>query len=371
MDALPTGTVTFLFTDVEGSTRLWEEHPDAMRAALARHDAVVESLAEQHHGCVVRPRGEGDSRFCVFARATDAVAAALAVQRALQAEPWSTPGPLRVRVALHTGEADLRAGDYYGTAVNRCARLRAIAHGGQTLLSGTTHDLAVGVLPAGAALRDLGEHRLADLVRPERVFQLLHPDLPADFPPPRSPDALPHNLPVQLTALVGRERELADLRRLLAGTRLLTLTGTGGCGKTRLALQAAADALGDHPDGVWLADLAPLSDPALVQQTAGAALGVPEQPGQAMLGTLVPALRTKRLLLAAIRGRVPACAVVAAAIHARVERARKMWRPFFERRSSAVHSPRSVRQFARSVVLKVPRDVRTCQSIRFARVVSL
>src|SRR5215475_6388377 len=135
MATLPTGTVTFLLTDIEGSTRLWEGHPDQMRAALVQHDAIVEVLTEQHHGAVVRPRGEGDSRFCVFARATDAVAAAAAIQRALHEESWPTPTPIRVRMALHTGEADLREGDYYGPAVNRCARLRGVAHGGQTLLS--------------------------------------------------------------------------------------------------------------------------------------------------------------------------------------------------------------------------------------------
>jgi class 3 adenylate cyclase len=179
--ALPTGTVTFLLTDVEGSSRLWEAHPEAMRAALARHDALVEALTERHGGCVVRPRGEGDSRFAVFARATDALAAALAVQRALHAEPWPTPEPLRVRMALHTGEADLRDGDYYGSAVNRCARLRDVAHGGQVLLSATVRDLAAGNLPADAALRDLGAHRLRDLGEPERVFQLLGAGLPDGF----------------------------------------------------------------------------------------------------------------------------------------------------------------------------------------------
>src|SRR5262245_34644280 len=297
MAALPTGTVTFLLTDVEGSTRLWEQHPEATRAALVQHDAIVEFLTEQHHGCVVRPRGEGDSRFCVFARATDAVAAAAAIQRALHAEPWPTPVPLRVRLALHTGEADLREGDYYGAAVNRCARLRAVAHGGQAVIAMATEELVRDAMPRATGLRDLGEHRLRDLGRPERVFQLLHPDLPADFAPLRSLDVLPHNLPVQLTALVGRERELAELRRLLASARLLTLTGTGGCGKTRLALQAAAEALDDYPDGVWLAELAPLSDPRLVPQAAAAALGVPEQPGQPMLRTLVHVLRHRRPLL--------------------------------------------------------------------------
>ena len=194
MAQLPTGTVTFLFTDVEDSSRLWEQQPAAMRQALARHDALVEAAVEQHGGMVVRPRGEGDSRFAVFTRASDAVAAALAVQQALTVEPWPTPLPLRVRLALSTGEADLRDGDYYGAAVNRCARLRAMAHGGQVLLAQTTADLARGALPEGASLRDLGEHRLRDLVQPERVYQLLHPTLPADFPPLRSLASRPSGL---------------------------------------------------------------------------------------------------------------------------------------------------------------------------------
>src|SRR5262245_43979873 len=211
MTALPTGTGTSLFTDVEGSTRLWEQRPEAMGRALVQHDAVVEFLTEQHHGQVVRPRGEGDSRFCVFARATDAVAAALAIQRALHAEPWPTRQPLRVRVALHTGEADLRAGDYYGPAVNRCARIRAVARGGQVLLSRATVDLARDAPPGGLGLRDLGEHRLSDLARPEQLFQLVHADLPAAFPPPRSLSALPNNLPLQLTSFVGRGWEIAEV----------------------------------------------------------------------------------------------------------------------------------------------------------------
>jgi class 3 adenylate cyclase len=159
-DALPTGLVTFLFTDVEGSTRAWAHYPEAVRTALARHDALIEQLVEQHRGQVVRPRGEGDSRFAVFGRASDAVAGACAIQRAFVREAWPTPVPLRIRVALHTGEADLRAGDYYGSAVNRCARLRAIAHGGQLVLSGITADLVREGLPAEVGLRDLGQHRL-------------------------------------------------------------------------------------------------------------------------------------------------------------------------------------------------------------------
>src|SRR5919198_315537 len=170
MSGLPTGTVTFLFTDVEGSTRLWEQHPEAARAALVEHDALIELLAEQHGGQVVRPRGEGDSRFCVFARASDAVAAAAAIQQALHQEPWPTSTPIRVHMALHTGEADLRDGDYYGSAVNRAARLRGIAHGGHAVLSMVTEELLRGALPADAALRDLGAHRLRDLGEPERVF---------------------------------------------------------------------------------------------------------------------------------------------------------------------------------------------------------
>src|ERR687886_2550711 len=160
MPELPTGTVTFLFTDIAGSTALWEQQPETARVALARHDALVEAIVAAHQGVVVRPRGEGDSRFAVFVRATDAVAAAAALQQALYAEPWPTPTPLRVRMAVHTGEADLRAGDYYGPAVNRCARLRAVAHGGQTLLSQATYDLVRDGLPPGIALQDLGEQRL-------------------------------------------------------------------------------------------------------------------------------------------------------------------------------------------------------------------
>jgi predicted ATPase/class 3 adenylate cyclase len=297
MGGLPTGTVTFLFTDVEGSTRLWEAHPAPMRAALSRHDALIEQAVERHGGVVVRPRGEGDSRFAVFARATDAVAAAAAIQQALHTEPWPPETPLRVRLALHTGEADLRDGDYYGSAVNRCARLRSIAHGGQTLLSMVTEELVRDALPPEVGLREVGEHRLADLIRPERVFQLLHPALPAAFPPLRSLDTFPHNLPLQLTSFVGRDHELAEVRRLLQTTRLVTLTGTGGCGKTRLALQAAADLLPAYPAGVWLVDLAPLADPALVPATVATAVGVREAAGQPLLATLVGALHPRHLLL--------------------------------------------------------------------------
>jgi predicted ATPase/class 3 adenylate cyclase/Tfp pilus assembly protein PilF len=293
----PSGTVTFLLTDIEGSTRLWLQHPDAMRHALARHDTLLTACIEGHGGKLLKQRGEGDSGFAVFARATDAVAAALELQRALAREAWPTETPLQVRVALHTGEAELQEGDYYGPAVNQCARLRAVGHGGQTLLSQTTAALAREELPAGVSLRDLGAHRLKDLQRAEPIFQLVHPELPAEFPPLRSLEAFAHNLPVQLTRFIGRERESAEVKRLLSTAYLLTLTGAGGCGKTRLALQVAADLTGEHGNGVWLVELASLSDPALVAQTVASTLGVREELGRLLIETLADSLRPRSLLL--------------------------------------------------------------------------
>jgi predicted ATPase/class 3 adenylate cyclase/Tfp pilus assembly protein PilF len=297
--SLPVGTVTFILTDVVSSTRLWEQFPEQMRQALARHDALVESLVAQHAGVVVRPRGEGDSRFGVFPRASDAVAAACAIQRALHAETWSLPEPLRVRLALHTGEADLRAGDYYGSAINRCARLRDVANGGQAILSSVTASLARERLPAGASLRSLGRHRLKDLPEADEVFQLVHPELPADFPPLRSLSAAPHNLPIQLTSFVGREQDLDDLReRLLRKeVRLLTLIGTAGTGKTRLAMQVAEDTLAEFPRGVFFVPLAPLTDPERLLSAIGDAVGVKEVQGQPLLHTLIDALQAKGMLL--------------------------------------------------------------------------
>jgi len=312
MGEWPTGTVTFLFTDIEGSTKLWEQHPGTMPVALARHDDLLTEAIQQHGGVVVKNRGEGDSFFAVFARATDAVAAAWTLQQALLAEPWPPPlapptlgglGGLRVRVALHTGEADQRGGDYYGASVNRCARVRAVAHGGQVLLSQATAERVREHLPEGGrsgatwGLRDLGSHRLKDLQQPEHLYQLLHPDLPADFPPLRSLAAFAHNLPAQVTRFIGREREMGEVKVLLATTRLLTLTGSGGCGKTRLALQVVAEVLEEYLDGVWLVELAALADPNLVPQTVAAALGVREEPNRPLLATLADYLRPRSLLL--------------------------------------------------------------------------
>ncbi len=295
MADLPTGTVTFLFTDIAGSTRLWERHPDAMRGALARHDALVRSAIEAHGGHVFKTVGDA---FCAaFQTAPAAVAAALAAQRALAAEAWPAEAPIAVRVGIHTGAAEARDGDYVGTALNRVARLMGAGHGGQVLVSAAAWELVRDDLPAGVGLRDLGEQRLKDLRRPERVFQLSGPGLAAEFPPLATLDARPHNLPVQVTSFVGREREMADLKRLLATARLVTLTGIGGTGKTRLALQAAADLVDDFADGAWFVDLAPMSDPALVAGTVASALGVKEEADRPVEATLADALAGKALLV--------------------------------------------------------------------------
>ncbi len=277
--SLPCGAVTFLFSDIEGSTRLWELHPAAMRQALRRHDALLRQAVEANHGWVVKTTGDG--LHAVFASPAQALAAALAAQLALQAEAWPelAPQALRARMGLHTGEAEGRAGDYYGPAVNRAARLMSAGHGGQVLVSALTAGLAQDDLPQCAGLLDLGEHRLKDLVRPEHIYQLTHPDLPAEFPPILSLDALPNNLPVQLTSFVGRGRELAETAGLLVGCRLLTLTGSGGVGKTRLALQTAAEALANFPGGAWFVELAPLVEPDQVLAAVAAALDLRSMPG--------------------------------------------------------------------------------------------
>jgi predicted ATPase/class 3 adenylate cyclase len=289
---LPSGTVTFLFTDLEGSTRLWQDHPDAMKAALARHDAIVRDAIESHRGHVVKTTGDGFH--AAFGVAHDALDAAVDAQLALAAEPWGATGPLVVRMGVHTGPAELRDGDYYGTAVNRAARLTSVAHGGQIVVSLATEEL---VEESGVELADLGEHVLRDLSRAERVFQVVHPELASDFPALRSLDSFPSNLPLQLTAFVGRDDELAEIVVALDGARVVTLTGIGGVGKTRLALQAAAQVVANFRDGAWLCELAPVGDPGAVVEAIATALGVQPRPGRTLDDSLVDFLRIKQLLL--------------------------------------------------------------------------
>ena len=314
--APPTGTVTFLFTDIEGSTSLWESHPDAMRPALARHDVLLRRAVERNGGYVFKT--VGDAFYAAFAVAGAALEAALAAQTGLCAEPPGLPTPLSVRMALHTGACEERGGDYFGPPLNRVARLVAAGHGGQVLLSEATQALVRDALPPGAALQDLGERRFKGLQGPQRVFQLLHPALPADFAPLRSLDdpTPPNNLPQQTTSFIGREGEVAEVKALMRKSRLVTLVGAGGAGKTRLSLQVAADLLAEGDDGVWLAELASLSDPALLPQIVAQMLGIKEQGGRTMADTLTDALKTRHLLLILDNCEhiLPACAALASGL---------------------------------------------------------
>jgi predicted ATPase/class 3 adenylate cyclase/Tfp pilus assembly protein PilF len=294
----PTGTVAFLFTDLEGSTGLWERYPEAMSEALASHDEILQAVIGANNGSVVKTTGDGVH--AVFSTATDALEAALEAQRALLLEGWAEIGPLRVRMALHTGTAtEERGGDYYGPPVNRAARLLSAAHGGQVLLSLATRELVRDQLPPDVELQNLGEHSLKDLFRPEGVFQLMASGLPSEFPPLRTLRAKPNNLPLQSTPLVGREREVEEMAERLRDerVRLLTLTGAGGTGKTRLALQAAADLLEEFEDGAFFVSLATITDPELVPSAIAGPLGVKESPEQPLVETLKNHLREKHLLL--------------------------------------------------------------------------
>ena len=235
---LPSGTVTFLFTDLEGSTRLWEEHPDEMRGALVHHDALLREAIEAHGGYVVKTTGDG--LHAAFAAAHDAIDAAVAGQLALRGERWGAAGPLSVRMGIHSGPADLRDGDYYGTAVNRAARLMSVAHGGQIVVSLATEEL---VQDSGVGLLDLGEYALRDLSRAERIFQVVHPELTREFERLKTLDSFAGNLPVQYTSFVGRDEEFAKVVAILGEAPLVTLIGTGGVGRARLAVQAAAEVL--------------------------------------------------------------------------------------------------------------------------------
>jgi predicted ATPase/class 3 adenylate cyclase len=296
--ALPFGTVTLLFSDIVGSTSLWEQNAAVMGAALSRHDTLLRNAIEGAGGHVFKTVGDGF--YTVFAEAHDAVAAAVAAQRAIQAEPWPQI-PIQVRMAMHSGVCELRDEDYYGPPANRTARLVAVGHGGQVLLSGTTRELVADALPRDVSLRDLGEHRLKDLGQPAHIFQLCISGLPDGFPPLRSLDnpALLHNLPQQPTTFVGRQAELTEICALIGQSqaRLVTLTGAGGVGKTRLALQVAAELLDGSGEGVWMVELAPLADAELVPQEVASVLGVREQPGRPAQDTLVDAIADRHLLI--------------------------------------------------------------------------
>jgi predicted ATPase/class 3 adenylate cyclase len=290
-------TLTFVFTDLESSTRLWESFPDAMKAAMERHDAILRDAVEDSDGRVVKITGDG--LMAVFSSASDGVRACLEAQRALQDEAWGETGPLRVRMGMHAGEPQPRAGDFYGPPVNRAARIMAAAHGGQVLLSALAAELAEERLPVEARLRDLGDHRLKDLFQPEHIFQLVHPGLPTDFPPLATLSQRPNNLPTQTSEFLGREAQLAAIRDLLdaAGVRLLTLTGPGGIGKTRLALQGAADQIDRFEDGVYFVDLAPVQDPDAVFEAVVRAIGLTGTSDEGVLEVLKQQLRAKHMLL--------------------------------------------------------------------------
>jgi class 3 adenylate cyclase len=294
MAGVPTGTITFLFTDIEGSTRLWQDHPDAMRAALARHDGLLRAAIEARGGYVFSTAGDGFS--AAFHSVQDGVAAALEAQQSLAAEQWGDAA-LRVRMALHCGEAEERSGDYFGPVLNEAARLMSVAHGGQVLMSSTVRDLIGEGLAGEARLIDLGQQRLKDVDRSIQVFQVTHPELVDVFPPLQTGVEVPHNLPSELTSFVGREHELAEVRALVDDCRLVTLTGAGGSGKTRLALKFATQVLEDFPDGAWFIDLAPIDDPALVPQAGASALQVREQPGRPIFDVLAERLHTRKALL--------------------------------------------------------------------------
>ena len=296
---LPAGTITFLFTDIQGSTPLWERAPEKMGAALQIHNAALRQAIETHGGVIFKT--VGDAFQAAFATAPQALKAAIDGQRALQSAPWNELGPLNVRMGLHTGEAEPDpGGDEYAVshAKNRIGRIHSVACGGQIVLSQETADLVRRTLTDGVTLKDMGEHRLKGMQWLEHLYQVCAPGLSSSFPPLATAIIHPmHNLPLQLTSFIGREKEIAAITGLLQSTRLVTLTGPGGTGKTRLALQTVAGLVEQYPDGVWLVELAPLSDPALVPTLTARALGLREQSGPQTMTLLLEYLEQKRLLL--------------------------------------------------------------------------
>jgi len=291
----PAQAVTYLFSDIEGSTRLWEAEAERMRPAVARHDLVSRAAVVRNAGTIVKMTGDGIH--AAFDRPIDALGAVLEIQQELM-EPDALGGiALKVRCGLHWGIDERRRGDFFGPAVNRAARIMSAAHGGQILLSQAVAEQVRERLPAGVSLRDLGAVRLRDLSTPERVYQVVHPRLRKDFPALRSLEATPNNLAQQLNSFIGRERELSEVRALLSANRLVTLLGMGGLGKSRLSVQLGAEVLDDYPDGVWLVELAPLSDAALVAQALASVLGVKEEAGSSVIDALVKFVRDRQLLV--------------------------------------------------------------------------
>ncbi len=292
---LPSGTVTFLSTDIEGSTRLLQRLGERYALLYAAERKLLRAAFQKFHGREVST--QGDSFFVVFARAADAISASVMAQRALAEHDWGEGERVRVRMGLHTGTPQLTSSGYVGLDLHIAARICAAAHGGQVVLSQQTHDLAEQLPLDDVIMRDLGEHRLKDLQHPHRIFQLVISGLASEFPPLRTLDALPHNLPIQLTSFVGREKEIREIRELLGQTRLLTLTGAGGAGKTRLSLQVAAELVESYDDGVWLVELDSLPEPGLVPQAIAAVMGVREHSSQPLLNSIIENLRSKNMLL--------------------------------------------------------------------------
>ena len=286
---------TFLFTDIAGSTRLWEEDPEAMAVRVALHDELLHAVVEENGGAVFKGLGDGIS--AVFDSAANGLAAACAGQRTLQGQDWGSGGPLGVRMALHTGPVQERGGDFFGTTVNRVARLLVTAHPGQVVMTEATAAKMSDARPGGSSILDLGVHRLRDLSRPERVFQLDYPDLPSAFPPLRSMDAHLGNLPYRLTEFIGRDEEIPAVLDLVAGHRLVTLSGTGGIGKTSLALRVAAEVVDEFEQGVWLVELAPLTDEVQIPGVIAGLFGIDVSPGQDVTELLIRELTGKKLLL--------------------------------------------------------------------------
>jgi predicted ATPase/class 3 adenylate cyclase len=292
----PSGTVTFLLTDLEGSTRMWEREPEAMKAAMVRHDEILEKAIAAHRGFVFSRMGDGMAT--AFATAGDAVAAAVTVKQALAEENWRTAVPLKARIGLHTAEAVIvDDSGYANLPINRCARLMAAAHGGQIVISGATESLVRDRLPDGVGLVDLREHRLRDLGQPVHVFQLSWTDRPDEFAPLRSLDAFPGNLPAQLSSFIGRQAEVSRIAAALTESRVVTITGVGGVGKTRMAIQVAAELLPRYREGAWLVELAPVRDPDGVVGAVAAAFRLTNRSGQTIDESLLEMLANKHLLL--------------------------------------------------------------------------